>query len=124
MSLENILYIITPMLLAIFMIYFVYRRYRDVKSGLPLEDERSKMVINLAASRAFYITLYWLLAISMFDSIFADMFGVEKLEAHQAISLGIVGMALFFMGGWFYFSRKGESKESTNNKQIYEQGKN
>jgi len=98
-----------PLIIVVFMIFFIIRRYRDVKQGMPLEDERSKKVITLAAAKAFYVSLYWLLAISWFESFFAEkLFNGQYLDAGQTVGGGIGGMALLFFVFWFHYNRKAE----------------
>jgi len=95
-------------LVVIFMVFFIIRRFRDVKQGMPLEDERSKLVMLKATSISFFITLYWLLAIGMFEERLAEFIGVETLEASQATGAGIGGMAIAFVVSWLYFNSKGK----------------
>ncbi|MFC1594951.1 DUF2178 domain-containing protein [Patescibacteria group bacterium] len=97
-----------PILAVIFMIFFITRRYRDIKYGMPLEDERSRKVMTNAAAKAFYISLYWLLVISWFESSFANMFGVEHLDAGQTAGGSIAGMAIAWFACWLYYNRKGQ----------------
>ena len=98
-----------PLIVIFFMTFFIIRRYRDIKQGVPFEDERSKKVMTLAAAKAFYVSLYWLLAISWFESLFAEkLFNGEYLDASQTVGGGIAGMALFFFIFWFYYNRKAE----------------
>lgn len=98
-----------PLIIVILMIFFITRRYKDVKEGMPLEDKRSKKVITQAAAQSFYTSLYWLLAISWFESFFAEnLFGVEKLDAGQTVGGAIGGMAIFFFIFWFYYNKKGQ----------------
>jgi len=104
----NILSLTIPLIIIIFMAFFVTRRYKDIKQNMPLEDERSKKVITQAAAKSFYISLYWLLAISWFESVFAQMFKVEHLAASQTIGGGIAGMAITFFACWFYYNKKGK----------------
>ena len=100
---------VISLLIIVFMVFFVTRRYRDIKQGMPLEDERSKKVMTQAAAKAFYVTLYWLLAISWFEPFFAkNLFGVEKLDAGQTVGGAIAGMAIFFFIFWFYYNKKGQ----------------
>ncbi|MFC1616492.1 hypothetical protein ACFL21_05095 [Patescibacteria group bacterium] len=104
---SNLLVLLVPILLVVFMAFLINRRYQDVKKGLPLEDERSKSVMNRTAAMSFYTTLYWLLAISFFEDFFAGfLFKSEHLSASNTVSLGILGMAIFFGSYWFYFNRK------------------
>src|SRR4030042_2936016 len=76
--------LLIPVILVVFMVFFIKRRYKDVKEGMPMEDERSKKVIIQASAASFQFSLYWLLAISWFESFFArTLFGVEKLDAGE-----------------------------------------
>ena len=38
----NFIVLTIPLIIIIFMAFFIFRRYKDVKEGMPLEDERSK----------------------------------------------------------------------------------
>jgi len=103
----SIFSIIIPLILIVFMVFFITRKYRDLKQGMPLEDERSEKVINQAAKSSFYVTLYWLLAISFFENFFAGLIGQETLEASQVTGGGIAGMAIMFFAFWLYYNKKG-----------------
>ncbi len=104
----TIISLVIPLIIIVFMIFFIVKRYKDIKAGMPLEDERSRRVLTNAAAKSFYVSIYWLLAISWFDGLFAKMFGVEQLTASQTAGGGIAGMALLFFGFWFYYDRKGK----------------
>ena len=96
------------LLVIFFMVFFIRRNYWEVSRGMPLEDERSKKVMTQAAAMAFYISLYWLLALSLFESFFAGMFGVEHLDASQTTGGGIAGMAIAWIVCWLYYDKKGK----------------
>ena len=105
----DMLGIFIPLLLVVFMTFLILRRYRDIKQGMPLEDERSRKVIIQAAAKSFYVSLYWLLCISFFESFFANkLFGLEHLDAGQTVGGGIAGMAVAFSIFWIYYDRKGK----------------
>lgn len=96
-------------IVVLFMAFFIKKRYADIKEGMPMEDERSKKVMVQAAASSFQASLYWLLAISMFESLFARvLFGGEKLDASQTVGGAIAGMAIFFFISWIYYDRKGK----------------
>ena len=90
-------------IIVIFMIPFVKRRYFDVKDGYPYEDERTKRVMTNAAAKAYYISLYWLLAISFS----VEVLEIIELDVSGAIGTGIVGMAIIFGICYGYYNRKG-----------------
>jgi uncharacterized membrane protein len=100
---------IIPLIAVVLAAFFITRGYKEVKLGLPLEDERSKKVLNKAAATTFYVSLYWLLAISWFESFFAkNLFGVDRLTASQVVDGAVGGMAIFFFIFWFYYNKKGQ----------------
>lgn len=106
-NLGSIISMIIPLVIIVFMAFFVLRGYKDVKQGMPLGDERSKKVITLAAAKSFYVSLYWLLAISWFEEFFANkLFGGEHLDAGQVVGGGIAGMAIFFFAFLMYYNKK------------------
>ena len=94
-------------IITVFMVFFIVRRYRDIKQGMPLEDERSRKVVTNAAAKTFYVSLYWLLAISWFEPFFARvLFNANKLDASQTVGGAIGGMAICFFIMWFYYNHK------------------
>lgn len=104
----SLITLIVPLLIIIFMAFFILRRYKSIKQGEPLEDERSKKVINQAAAKSFYISMYWLLFIGWLEEPLAKIFQVEKLDASQTIGGGIAGMAIIFLISWVYYERRGK----------------
>lgn len=93
-------------IIVIFMIPFVKRRYFDVKKGFPFEDERSKKIMNRTAACAYYISLYWLLAIGFASS----NEWIQFEDVSQAINLGILGMAIIFGICYLWIGRKGDAE--------------
>jgi uncharacterized membrane protein len=81
---------------------FVFRRgNRDIKKGFPLQDERSRSVLEKASSKAFYVSLYLLLAIGFLSE---DI--IHFRDVSQATSLAVGGMAILFAVFWAYYNRK------------------
>ena len=80
----------------------VYRRgNRDIKEGFPLQDERSRKVLERASSKAFYVSLYLLLAIGFLsDSL------IKFRDVSQATGISVGAMALLFAVFWAYYNRK------------------
>lgn len=96
--------LIIALILIIFGAKLIKSKYQSLKRGEPLKDERSRRLENKAGAYAFYIGIYWLLALG-----FAiDEFNLN-IPASSATGLGIAGMAIIFGLSYWYFSRKGES---------------
>ena len=109
LGVKDVWAILIPTILVLSMVMFIVKNYRSLKSGLPLEDERSKKVIDKAASRAFYFTMYWLLFISIMEKPIADLvFHVPEstLDAGRVVGGGIFGMTIAFFVLWMYYNRK------------------
>ena len=90
-------------IIGLFMIPFVKRKWFDVKKGFPFEDERSKKLMNRAAAYAYYISLYWLLALS-----WASEEWIVFRDVSQAIGAGIIGMAIIFGICYLWVGEKGD----------------
>lgn len=77
------------------------RGSRDLVKGFPLKDERSRKVMDMASSRAFYVSLYVLLAVGFLSE---DL--IPFRDVSQATSVTVGCMALLFAGFWAYYSRR------------------
>ena len=93
-------------IILLFMIPFVKRRFFDVKKGFPFEDERSKKIMNRTAAYAYYISLYWLLVIGLASS----NEWIHFIDVSHAINTGIIGMAIIFGICYFIVNQKGDVK--------------
>jgi len=81
---------------------FVFRRgNRDLKKGFPLQDERSKRVMQKAMSMSFLVSLYLLLAVGFLSD---DV--IKFRDVSQATSIAVGGMAILFAVFWIYYNRK------------------
>jgi uncharacterized membrane protein len=85
----------------VFAIFVFIRGNRDMKKGFPLQDERSRKVIEKATSKAFYVSLYLLLAIGFLSD---DL--IKFRDVSQAISIAVGVMAILFAVFWAYYNRK------------------
>jgi uncharacterized membrane protein len=95
--------IIIAVVVAIFAAFIITRKYDSVKKGFPLEDERTKNIMQLAGYRAFLVSIYWLLALSWLSDDW-----ITFRDPSQALGMGILGMAIIFGLSWLYTSARGE----------------
>ena len=84
-----------------FAIFVFIRGNLDMKEGFPLQDERSKKVLEKASSKAFYVSLYLLLAVGFLSD---DL--IKFREVSQATSIAVGIMAILFAIFWIYYNRK------------------
>lgn len=88
------------LLVVIFGFVIGMRRIRDVKRGLPAEDELSHQIKQKAAASAFTGSFYLWMLIAMFvvDS---------GLRPELPVGVGLLGMGVLFVAFWIYYSKAG-----------------
>ena len=95
--------VIIALTIIVLFITYTLRELKSVRKGLPVEDERSKKVMNLAFAKAYLITLYWVLAIGWLSDEY-----INFRDVGQATGAIILGMAIIFFICWVYYNRKGD----------------
>jgi len=94
------LILVGPVILVLLLIIpLITRSLKSIKEKTPLEDERMTKAKTKAASLAFYISIYLLLAIGYLGDGFFE-------RPSQATGAGVMGMAIIFLLAWLYFERK------------------
>ena len=97
----GILGILIALIILAFAVIVYSRGTKDLKKGFPIQDERSRKVLDKASSRAFYLSLYLLLLIGFLsDKI------ISFRDVSQATGISVGCMALLFLGFWAYYNRK------------------
>ncbi|MBW2990081.1 DUF2178 domain-containing protein [Candidatus Woesearchaeota archaeon] len=97
----GILGMVIALIILAFAIIVYSRGSRDMKKGFPLQDERSRRVLEKASSKAFYVSLYLLLAVGFLSD---DI--IRFRDVSQATSLAIGVMAILFAVFWAYYNKK------------------
>ncbi|MBU0527772.1 DUF2178 domain-containing protein [Candidatus Micrarchaeota archaeon] len=88
-------------IILVFAIFTFIRGNRDLKKGFPLQDERSKRVMEKAATKAFYASLYLLLILGFLSDEL-----IQFRDVSQATSVAVGGMAILWVVFWVYYNRK------------------
>lgn len=89
-------------------ILVIWRMLKDRKSGFPTQDERTEKITRKAATYAFFIGIYFMLALSAANIINHEFAGSHLLDAGYALITSILVQSLTFLGLRLYFNRKGE----------------
>jgi cytochrome b561 len=90
-------------------IFVVWRKLEDRKSGFPAQDERTKKVTGKAATYAFFIGSYFMVALMIANLINLELTGLPLLEVGYALVIPLLVQSLAFLGLRLYFDRKGEA---------------
>lgn len=92
---------IIALVILVFAVIVYLRGNSDLKNGFPLQDERSRRVMEKAASKAFYVSLYLLLAVGMLSE---DIIPFRDVSQATSVTVGL--MALVWAGLWAYYNSK------------------
>jgi len=81
------------------------KRMKDEKEGLAVDDELSNQIKQKAAAKSFMFSIYlWTMIL---------MYTVDtQVRIEVPIGIGILGMALLFVGFWIYYSKNGIEREN------------
>ncbi len=89
-------------------IFVVWRFLKERRSGFPLKDERTQKIHGIAATYAFYIGCYFMLALAGVNLPNQVFIGAPLLETGYALVISELVQSLTFIGIAAYLSRKGD----------------
>lgn len=81
---------------------------KDKRLGFPPGDERTQKITGIAATYAFYIGSYFMIALMLTNILNYEFLGVPLLDAGYALISSILVNSLTFLIVHWYFNRKGE----------------
>lgn len=93
------------LILVVFSFVIGLKKMKDVKKGLPADDELSNSIKQKAAAMAFMYSFYMWLFIIVFMTD-------KEMRVDIPLGIGILGMGLLFFGFWAYYSKKGINPHS------------
>ena len=86
-------------------IIFAWRTIRELKSGYPLQDERTRMIRGRSATFAFYIGIYFMVALMIGNIIYIETQGNPILDAGYALDISVLVQSITFLAASYYFKR-------------------
>lgn len=92
--------------MALVAIVVVRRGLRELKSGFPRDDERSRALGMRAGYLAFYVSLYFILGMSFVHAILEDN-EVSSLPTSEWLMIYAAAMGSIFLVLKTYLTRKG-----------------
>jgi len=96
------------LIVAFFGFKMLYAVLKNVNKGYPLEDERLMRIKTRAAAYAFYIGIYWILAIMWFEDVIVKY--LPNFDISSAAGAAIMGQAVIFGLAYWILSSKGDVK--------------
>jgi len=102
----EIMYVIMLTILFGLGVILLMRRSRELKMGLPAEDELSRQILNKAGSITFFISLLiWLIL------LYIEVHNIIDTEERFLFSFGIIAVCFVFLISWTVMSFSGAGHE-------------
>jgi formate hydrogenlyase subunit 4 len=82
------------------------RKLKDMVSGIPSEDERSRAIRNRAGYLALFVSMYFMFGMSFFHTILEDN-QISSIPTSEWLMVYVAAMGTIFLVLNAYLSRKG-----------------
>lgn len=92
--------------LAVIAVFVALKKMKDLKSGIPSEDERSIAIRMRAGYLAFYVSLYFIFGMSFFHAILEDN-QISSIPTSEWLMVYVAAMGSIFLVLNTYLGRKG-----------------
>ena len=92
--------------MALVAIAVVRKERRELRSGFPKDDERSRAIRMRAGYLAFFISLYFLLGMGFVQGILEDR-AIRSLPTSEWAMIYVAVLGLIFLAVHTYLNRKG-----------------
>ncbi len=87
-------------------VFALWRINKELKSGFPLQDERTRIITGKAATFAFYIGSYFMLALMLVNLIHLQSHDNPILDTGYALVVSVMVQNLSFIVFQHYFNVK------------------
>jgi hypothetical protein len=84
----------------------LWRINKELKSGFPLQDERTRIITGKAATFAFNIGSYFMLALMLANLIYLQSHDTPILDTGYALLVSLMVQNLSFIVFQYYFNVK------------------
>ncbi len=89
-------------------VFAVWRMSRELRSGFPLRDERTSLITGKAATYAFYIGSYFMIALMLVNILYLEFLDKPILDAGYALVISVLVQSLSFIGFRLYYNAREE----------------
>jgi len=91
--------------MALVAILVARKRQKELKSGFPHEDERSRALNMRAGYLAFWVSMYFCLALGWIIGAFVDESTTGFLSVGEMMFVLVAAMGIFYIAMWAVLSR-------------------
>jgi len=100
--------ILNAILVLLVGVFVIWKLHKDKKTGYPTNDERTIKIRGKAAFGTFYISLAFMVSLTLFIIFGTEFFALPELDAGWAIiSIMLVSGISNALLSWYY-SKKGD----------------
>ena len=86
----------------------LWKKSKDIKSGLPIGDELTKKTTWKAGYYSYLFSVWVAIGLMWYNIIIPERFGVPELTVEHVIGVLVLLPGAFFIGLSMYFNKKGD----------------
>ena len=86
----------------------LWKKAKDIKAGLPIEDELAKKTAWKAGYYSYLFSVWVAVSLLWYNIIIPERFGVPELTVEHVIGVLVLLPGAFFIGLSMYFNKKGD----------------
>ena len=101
----------TSILIVLIALLWFRKSIKELRSGMPIKDERTKYIQGRAALFSLYTGLAFLVALELYDMVATEFEGFPMLSAGYTIAAAVILFGGTYIGMHLYLNRAGEPEE-------------
>jgi len=105
--------IMIGILLVAFLAVYVFKIRRELKSGFPLQDERTERITGKAAIGTYYVTFLFIVILLFWMIFSTEVPSLPEIDTGYTLIAVMMVMGLSFGGlSWLYARKEGQIEDS------------
>ena len=105
--------IMIGILLVAFLAVYVFKIRRELKSGYPLQDERTERITGKAAMGTYYVTFLFVVILEFWIIFSTEVPSLPEIDTGYTLIAVMMVMGFSFGGlSWLYARREGQIEDS------------
>ena len=101
----------TGILIVLIALLWSRKSIKELRSGTPIKDERTKYIQGRAALFSLYTGLAFLVALELYNIVATEFGGLPIWSAGYTVVASIILFGGTYTGMYLYLNRKGEQEE-------------
>jgi peptidoglycan/LPS O-acetylase OafA/YrhL len=106
-SFSEIVFVVLTIILVIGVTAIIINKSKEVKKGLPAEDELSKKISWRAGAYSYFATIWIAIAIMWYNTLGVDKLGLYELSTVEIVGVIVLVSGVIYISLAMLFNRRG-----------------